>query len=484
MNNKHLLGTLLAATVVLAAPGVAAAACRVTDYGAIPNDGRDDHLAVQAAIDACRITSDPVVDFPDGTWDIGRAGTAFYGLSVPTGVHLRGASQAGTVLRQLGGLGGSVRLLQVSGDDIFIERMTLDGNKGAQSPDEHRAGIFATATNRLIVRDVTARNFTGDGFTLYNAVNDSTFFQVTATGNDRDGFAMTPSTVPVDGLEIVNSRFLANRFQQVDSEGGVAVNNVRILGCTIDAQGVSNDYAVTVSGHATSIQSSGWSILDNTIVGGIFVVWSNRVHISGNTQVNPTTKPCVDVYRSSADVSITGNSCLMTQQTTNSVSGIQVIGTGVGSAPARVLIARNSIETRFPASFGVRAEGATSVDIVDNVLRGAGRAAAQTFYAGVYVRATIEDQDFRTAVVRGNRISNFAGRGVSIAGNGSAALLWLDVSNNVMFDDASPPVMTAGAWLDDGTGAAKQIVLTGNSCSGGVSTCVTHIPSGAIVLTP
>jgi hypothetical protein len=44
--------------------------------------------------------------------------------------------------------------------------------------------------------------------------------------------------------------------------------------------------------------------------------------------------------------------------------------------------------------------------------------------------------------------------------------------------------MTAGAWLDDGTGAAKQIVLGGNSCSGGVSACVTHIPSGAIVLTP
>lgn len=449
-----------------------AGAISVRDFGAKGDGVTDDRAAIQAAIHASAAGRGEVY-LPAGTYVISGVPAGYWGLDVPGGVHLRGAGQAHTVLAQAPGTNASVRLVRVSGDDIVLEDLMLDGNKHAQTRNEHRHGIFATHTNHLIVRRVTARNFTGDGFYLYNGANGSVFVDVLATANDRNGLTLGGN---VDGTALLASKFAGNRAQQVDSEpGGTSVvSRTTISGCELDVAGASNDYALTVSG-TPSTRGSGWIIIGNKIHGGIFVVWSERVLIAGNVGTNPTTKPSVTVYRTSADVTILGNRFELTQTRVRSLAGVLVQGTGTGSAPERVLVLGNAIALGYEQSFGVRAEGAISVAVIGNALRGAGRSAPG--YAGIYLRATNEAEDFRRAVVSGNTVRNFGSRGISVVGNGTARLLSVEIRNNTFDDDSRVPSMTTGISLDDGTGAARQISVTGNRCLRGVTRPMINYPA-------
>jgi parallel beta helix pectate lyase-like protein len=438
-------------------------------------DTIDDRPELEAAIRKAMATGGDLV-LPVRTYTLSPLPRAFYCLEVPGGLRIHGAGQGKTVLKMAGDAGRSVRLLKVTGDDVLIEDLTLDGNKTAQSRDKQRHGIFAGPANRLQVRRVTAQNFTGDGFYLYNEVKDAVFDTVLATANDRNGLTLGAN---IDGTTITHSRFTDNRIQQVDSEpGGTAVvSNTTVTDCVLDS-GASNDYALTVSG-TPKAQGSGWRVHHNTINGGIFVVWAEHVVIEDNTGVNATTKPAVTVYRSSADVTIRHNQFKLTRPGVRSLAGILVQGTGPGATPARVVVAGNDIEITHEQSFGVRAEGAIDVTIVDNILRGAGRAAPG--YAGIALRATIPTEDFRSAVVRGNTVRNFGDRGITIAGNGQAKLRSLEIRDNTFDNDRGAPAMTTAISLDDNNGAAENVVVSGNHCLHGVTAQVINVPPHARV---
>jgi putative cofactor-binding repeat protein len=455
-----------------------AGAISAVDFGARGDGATDDREALQAAIRASAARHRPLY-LPPGTYEVSGVPGRHACLEIPGGVHLRGAGGGQTVIRQAAGAGRSERLLHASGDGIVIEDLTLDGNHAAQSKDEQRHGLFATRTDHLVVRRVTAQHFTGDGFYLHDGANDSLFVDDVATANDRNGITLGGM---VDRTTLLDSKFVANHAQQVDSEpGGTAVvSHTTINRCEIDVGGASNDYALTVSGTPRA-KGNGWTILGNQIRGGIFVVWAEHVVIAGNTVVDPTTKPGITVYRTSSDVAIIGNRVAVTQTRARSIAGVLVQGTGTGSAPDRVLVLGNEISVDYESSFGVRAEGALSVSVIGNRLRGAGRAAPG--YAGIYVRATNQAEDFQRAVVSGNTVRNFGARGISLAGNGAARLLSVEIRDNTFDDDSSVPSMTAGVSLDDGTGAARRITITGNRCLHGVTTPLVNPPADPQVMT-
>lgn len=442
----------------------------VTD---VPLTG-DDRAALQAAIDAAA-RGDKDVQLEARTYTVSPSTTGYWCLDIPDGVHLHGAGPGKTVIREAAGAGPSVRLLHVHGAGVVIEDLTLDGNKAQQSVNTQRHGIFAQDTTGLLVKNVTALNFTGDGFYLYNGTKHSTFLDVLSTGNARNGITLGAM---VDGTMLLHSRFIGNRAQQVDSEpGGLAVvSNTTVSDCVIDGAGVSNDYVLTVSG-TPKAKGQGWNVVGNTINGGIFVVWAEHVVIAGNVGVNPTTKASVTVYRASSDVTVIGNRWTQTQHKARSLAGILVQGTGTGDAPARVLIAHNQLDLAYEQSFGVRAEGAIDVTIVDNALRGAGRAAP--YYAGIYLRATNEKEDFQRAVVRGNDVRDFGERGVSIHGNGAARLLSVDISDNTFDNDGAAAPMSTAISLDDGSGAAGQVSVQRNTVLRGVRASLINVPQRA-----
>lgn len=458
-------------------------ACRVTAApSAAPNkpaDARgdgvtDDRAALQAAIDKAASGTGEVA-LPAGRFVISRAGNQPYGLKLPHGVRLHGAGRDKTVLQQAPGTPGSVRLLFLTGEAIVIEDLTLDGDKREQTADKQRHGMFAQDTDHLVVRRVTAQNFTGDGFYLYAGANHSTFSDVIATSNDRNGITLGGA---MDGTLLEHSKFIGNKGQQVDSEPGGknVVANTKIVDCDLDGAGVSNEYVLTCSGTAANTPGHGWTVTGNRINGGIFVVWAEHVAISDNVGVNPTTQSSVTVYRSSADVTITGNKF---KQTAPGTVAISIIGTAA-SGPQRVVVSNNQIETTSENSAGLQATGAQTVEISDNVLRGAGRAARGA--AGIVLRATNPAVDFESAVVKGNRISNFGARGITIMGNGAARLLSVEITGNTFEDSSAVPAMTEGISLDDGTGAVRKISVIGNKYLGGVTTEITNYPMNVPVL--
>jgi hypothetical protein len=452
-----------------------AGAVSVRDYGARGDGSGDDRPAIQAAIDAASRAGGGVVYFPDGTYQVQRSARGHYALLMPGRVTLRGASRDGVVLREAPRIDRSVRLIQIEGDDNQLEQLTLDGNAGTQEPNEHRHGIFVTKAQRLVVKHVTSRNFSGDGFYLYHGAADASFVDVLATDNHRNGLTLGGD---VERTRIVGSQFVRNRAQQLDSEpkGAHTVRDTTVTGSLLDAQGVSQGYVLTCSGTRTAQPGNGWKILGNTINGGIFVVWTHDVEIAGNSGVNPTRRPWVTVNRSSSNVRIVGNKIRMTQTTVPNVAAILVQGTE-GSGPANVLVTGNQAEVDYERGFGIRAEGAVSVEITKNDLRGAGRKAVG--YAGIHLRATVPGRDFEKVIVADNTIRNFGDRGLQIVGHGAARLLSVDILRNRFEDDSATPSMTTAISLDDGTGAARAIDVTGNELGCGVTADVINAPAGA-----
>jgi hypothetical protein len=434
-------------------------------FGARDN-GANERVAIQNAINAAAAAGGGTVHVSRGTYVVGQDGSYARCLEVKANVALVGDGRHASTLKQIDNIAASVRLLHVTGDDARVADLTLDGNKGEhETPSEHRHGIFADGGKRLMVERVTSTNFTGDGFYLYQNAAQATFRDVLATGNDRNGITMGAQ---VDGVVLSGSRFIGNGAQQVDSEApGHTVNDVTITGCVLDGAGISDGYVLTISGSGTASRSRNWTVSGNVIRGGINVVWADDVTISGNTGVNPTTSRSVRVYRRCRNVTISGNTLRMTQTSTAAVSAIEILGTGTDQMPERVLVSDNTIQVDHPSSWAVRAQGAISVTITDNTLRGAGVAAAG--YAGIYLRTSNEEVAFRSAIVRGNTVSNFGEWGIRVNGNGTAELLVVDISANVFDDDTTTPAMTTAISFDT-SGAVQQQQIAGNSLIGGVTT--------------
>lgn len=461
--------------------------CNVLDFGATPNDDTDDRAAIQAAIDACSASGTYDVYVPSGTFIVGRTSISnWWGISIPSGTRLRGANRTGTILKQPPGVQNSTRIIRVMGEDVTVENLTLDGNKLLQSVNEQRHGLVITESERTTIRDVAARNFTGDGFYLLHSTLDTTFERVFALNNDRNGLTLGGSNT---NTTIHSSYFLGNAAQQVDSEPGPpnVVSGVKLIGSTLDSRGRNpNGYVLTISGvDANNPFGRDWTVVGNTLAGAIFVVVAERVLVADNLQVNPGTKPCITVRDGSRNVVYRGNRCLMTvAPAAPPLAAVYVLGTTAVNSPSRVVIEGNTIDVSAGGgeSHGVAVTGALSAEIRGNLLHGPGKPSPTLAHggSGIYVRATIADLDMRSVLVAGNRIEAFGAYGISTWGSGTAKLLALVADGNV-FDDALGTMATAIRIDGDGLGATKSARAVGNTRLGGVATLLIA-PTGLTVV--
>jgi hypothetical protein len=457
---KSLLVVLLigCARAPAAAPGRASS--RLATITATGDGITDDRAALQAAIDL-----GGTLVLADGTYIVGAK------LLVTAPVTIRGASRDGVVLLQAPGIPGGVRILDVESPGVTISDLTLDGNKALQTPDEHRAGVFALNAPSIVIRNVVARNFTGDGLYLYNGEDGAVIDHVLVTGNDRNGITLGGT---MTGVSITNSTFAGSHAQQIDSEAPAGhQDDVTIIGCVIDGVGISTDYALTVSGSSTAMRSKNWLVQGNTINGGVLVVWADGARVVGNHGVNPTALSSVRVYRTSEDTTISDNDLTATIAT---VGVISVSGTS-GGPPRHTRIVGNTLHSRATApSVGISVQGAASVEIADNTITGSGLAGGSL---GVYLRATLTDpaMAWDYALVERNRLSGWGATAIAVWGNGAAPLGRLSIVDNV-FDDWTGTTTVALSLNADGTGAARIVEVSGNLMLGGVTTLVGASPAG------
>jgi len=422
--------------------------------------GTDVRVDVQALIDAT--PSGGLLVLPDGDYLVTRAGSAYWSLRIPAGVTVRGSGA--TVLRQAAGMDASVRLVQMDGANAALERITLDGNASLQTADEHRSGVFVAASG-VVLRNVTARNFTGDGFVAHVGASSLTLDGCAATGNQRNGFTMS---APMTDIVVRGGTYSGNAVQQIDSEPVTgAVANVTINGATIDI-GTTDGQAITVSGISSSTRSSSWRIVGNLIRGQIFVVWADDVVIAGNGINNPSTwRDAVWIYRNSTRVTVARNLIIGDNPYAVGAAGVHVDGAGAPNSPDAVVIAQNTISMYSPTSYGIRANGCLTVAIVDNVLTGAGLSAP--YYVGIYLRATDPSMPFALVTLSGNTIAGFGHRGIDVRGSGASQLTMLRAIGNTI--GSANAAQWEGINLDgDGAHALQGSVLVGNSYGTGVTT--------------
>ncbi len=440
----------------------------VRDFGAVGDGVTDDRVAIQAAL-AAGIGGE--VYFPNGTYAVSAGGLG-WDLNVPAATKLRGESRTSAILMQLPGQPASTRLLYAGQPGISVCNMTLDGNRANQTVDEHRAGVFAINAPGLVLRGVTARNFTGDGFYLSFGANEIVVDDCLATDNDRNGITFGGGS---SGALLTRSSFVANKVQQFDSEpgAGFTVDGVTIVGCTFTVS-TGNESAISAAGSGAAWRSARWLIANNVINGSTQIAWATDVRFVGNVVRNPTNKSGVVVYRSCDRILIANNDIALTGV---SIQVISVLGTGTGQVPDHVQIIDNLLSTGASHSHGVVVSNSRNTEIARNTMSGAGAITAGV--AGIYARPTITTEDMQTLVVRGNTVSNFGQYGLAIAGlvGTTAKIVKLEITGNTWGDTAG--CQLAALRLDDGSGAAHDVRVAESTLSGGCVTEIARLPAGA-----
>lgn len=447
-----------------AASTIPMVACtNVRDFGATGDGVSDDRPAFASAI----ATGSIDICVPNGTYLIGSEPGHGWGLHLTTpGMRMRGESRDGTILIAKTGFTDASMLLEVGAADIHVESLTVDGNAANQapSPNMQRHGIRCKAAPRCVMRDVTSRNFTGDGFYVYAGSDDYVLINVIARDNYRDGITQGGNTV---GGILYNSKFLANLQGQVWAEGA-SVGGVAVYGCTLDPLGASNNLSLRMAGSTALGMSSGWSVVRNVINGPVSILYVKDSVFAWNTGTNPTTKPSVQIYRTNDNIEISHNTLTLTSTPDNGSfsagSIVWSVGVSAGECPGRVVIADNTLTATAPA-FGITAICNRDVLIRDNTVTGGGGATK----SGIYVRSTRADAPIESALIERNTISGFGGFGLQLNGNGDARILRTEIVGNSFTGGL------AAMFLDDGTHAARDIIERGNVVAPGL-TKISHPP--------
>lgn len=434
----------------------------------------DDRPLIQDALDRCAD-----VRLGPGSFIVTRDPFTGCGLHLRTGRRLHGAGRGVTTVLQAQGTAPSVRLICVEGQGAAVSDMSLLGQSALQTPDEHRNAIFVSAPG-FASHGIEARDFAGDGVYVYTHVlpdgtvdaatsgTGARFDDIWATDNTRDGIVINAG-----GFHATHSKFLRNLKQQIDSEPvNATVDSIVITDNLIDAQGASNDYALTMTGASSTNRSKNWFVANNEINGPTITVWVENATVVGNHGVNPTTKPCYTVYRHSVDVTIADNTCVQSQTTTDSVPAAAVFGTGPGDMPERAKVVRNTLTATTRArTFGVRVDGALSVEVRDNVLHGPSTTAPG--WAGIYVRTTIIGYPLQSAVVDSNTVDGWPDASVHVVGNtvapNHATIDYAEFSDNKLSASTRAIVVDADA-------VPTTFIRRGNTCAGTTSCTTANVP--------
>jgi hypothetical protein len=239
---------LLALFLVLAgcavmATGAAAAApttcIRAEDFGAVPNDGQDDRVQLQAAIDAAQAGSG-CLELGPGTFHATRKPTAgvasIPSLRISDSLVLRGAGQGVTTLAMLGPSVNTADwwLLNVAGaTDVTITGLTLDGSQRTNTGEQTHLLQLIGPTQHVVVEHVTFNlpvigpSTGGDCIRLLGTatdwVRDTTIRDTIGVDCDRSFVGLQRG---VDGLVIERSESVKVGDQAIDFEptGGEAFN--------------------------------------------------------------------------------------------------------------------------------------------------------------------------------------------------------------------------------------------------------------------
>ena len=210
------------------------AAGDVRRYGATHNDGSDDTLAIQTALNVS--AGEVPVSFQPGTYLIGR-------LEIPANSTIQ--LPAGCVLKDTGKLPGNKRLINITNDNVRIlgRGARVEMSRKDYTSGEQRHGVFISGAANVYIEGLESSDSGGDGFYIGASArrpfsSDVQLVGVKADNNRRQGlsivsarnvrvsdssFTNTSGTPPSAGIDIEpnnNSQFIENvQLENIRTEG-------------------------------------------------------------------------------------------------------------------------------------------------------------------------------------------------------------------------------------------------------------------------
>jgi hypothetical protein len=170
---------------VVAEPSIPSFEALVTDFGATPNDGTDDTLAIQRGLDAVNATGGGTLVFPAGRFDIAINPQKNHALTVYTTMRLEGRPAGAATLRLANGQITYDAILSAATyptrlDDFELKGLTIDSNstenpvrdyletQGETAGPTFRFSFRAYVGSRLAVRACTFVNIDNGNTLSFN----------------------------------------------------------------------------------------------------------------------------------------------------------------------------------------------------------------------------------------------------------------------------------------------------------------------------
>lgn len=190
----------------------------VKTYGAAGDGAADDTAEIQAAIDAAEVAGG-VVYFPPGTYIVSATRT----LAGTPGVILRGAGPSSIVKSSSSTMGS---IFEVTGSDVVIEQLTLDGAYTTGSHSGAFGLVKVTQGDRVTVRHCTLQNSRDAGVRTAGLTEDiavehclfSNCFVGVVTGSTSD------SQVP-QRIKVTDCTFF-NGWSDANETGAIKIQSV------------------------------------------------------------------------------------------------------------------------------------------------------------------------------------------------------------------------------------------------------------------
>jgi hypothetical protein len=417
-----------------AAPG--ARGCYApADFGAIPDDGIDDRVPSQQALDAASVAGGRVC-FGPGRWLLSRAPAGSYNRFAALSTHgahveIVGAGPT-TVLEVSGDQGGGstfVISIDPGARDVKVKDLTIN-TSGMTNTDEQThaiaigSGVCTTGLNgtcSMPVEDISIEGVRfihpnppsgqrkGDcirllGNTVATQVRYVKITGVTFATCARSGIGVQRN---VNSLKVIGNHFLPNRWDQAfdgEATGGESDARLELIGNTFD-----ENTTIAQGDHSVALTSYFGAVISGNIFNG----------------------RGVKLYRTS-DVILTGNTFDATMD-----SGEGVIE--VGNVAARLVVGHNIVRRRGAAGplvrivhhsggtathltinanqlwnetagSGIHMESAQDVSVTSNELQWQVPA---TSSFGIFLASTVHQAD--GVLIQGNRINGFLSAAVLLA---------------------------------------------------------------------
>lgn len=235
--------------------------------------GANDHVAIQAAIDA----KPGVVMLAPGLYDIGAS------INLASGTVLRGSGES-TVLTLASGVNAPVVYgLSVSG--VQVEDLAIDGNRAGQSTSDDHDGAGVSirgVSENVFIRTLNVTNTASNGVYSADTISNLNVVDVTTTNTGSRG-----CHISADGAKVYGGHFSGTQnhdgVQVGDAASNVVVvgayatnnthkgfevqvnsNNVQLIGCHAWNNG---DSGIAIQHGSKGVQMIGCQILDNQFHG-------------------------------------------------------------------------------------------------------------------------------------------------------------------------------------------------------------------------